>query len=65
MQVLSSDSDGEHENGSLHVSEEALTIEDVIQPFTNLKVDGDIQGNDTLKFFPNQKLKFLFEVLFS
>ncbi|KAG8379252.1 hypothetical protein BUALT_Bualt07G0069300 [Buddleja alternifolia] len=46
IEISSSDSDGEQENISLTVSEEVQTIEDVIQPFKNLKVNeaGQDQG---------------------
>ncbi|KAL7098901.1 hypothetical protein ACP275_09G047700 [Erythranthe tilingii] len=45
--ISSSDSEGEHENDSISVSEEVQTIDDIIQPFTNLKVTGDCQDSTT------------------
>ncbi|KAK6123188.1 hypothetical protein DH2020_043090 [Rehmannia glutinosa] len=47
IEISSSDSDGEHENSSLSVVEEVHTIEDVIQPLMNLKVNEDSQGGQT------------------
>lgn len=52
MQILSSDSESDMENITLAVSEEVQTIENIIQPFSNLNVNSDSQG----KSFLNHKI---------
>ncbi|KAI3454721.1 hypothetical protein Pfo_011384 [Paulownia fortunei] len=53
IEISSSDSDGEDENSSLNVSEEVQTIEDVIQPFMNLKVNEDSQDQEATTASPS------------
>ncbi|KAK6123209.1 hypothetical protein DH2020_043066 [Rehmannia glutinosa] len=53
IEISSSDSDGEHENSSLSVVEEVHTIEDVIQPLMNLKVNEDSQDQEATTASPS------------
>ncbi|PIN00900.1 Histone deacetylase complex, catalytic component RPD3 [Handroanthus impetiginosus] len=53
IEISSLDSDSEHENLSLPILEEVQNIEDVIQPFKNLKVNEDRQDQEATAASPS------------
>ena len=57
---MSSDSEDETEDIVLAVPEKVPTIEDVIQPLSNLKIDLDSQGNKNIIFLQIKKVVWRF-----
>lgn len=53
IEILGSDSESETENITLTVSEEVQIIEDIIQPFSNLKVNLDSQDHEATTVKPS------------
>lgn len=53
FQILSSDSDGEHDNGPNTISEDyGAAIEQVVQTLQNLNVEDDHGNEITINLFP-------------